>query len=521
METGKQIAELHDDYTEQSARGCYKLVFSPCGQYLAACNKGNKVHVWNIHKSTLEMAPIPYGGNSYIKFGLPFYTSDGTLRVAGIGGIEVVLWDAVRQKTIDTFESWNPFLRSACFSKDGKKFAVTNGRGELQVWKQGTTPKLTSLPVHHQNVSSVSFSKDSRTLISSHQTRSSVCIWNIPKRQIERTFHYQSQNPNGSGAMVLSRDRELLATTEEKEETIAVWHLPSDTRVAEFTGKRLQVRKMVFSPAGEYLACANILTPIKVWHVASGKQVAELPRNPSSQLSKIGFSRSGEHFVILYKDSFAVWDAQQWEKRHHVTLSPQEYPGWKLDFDTNGKQFFTRPPRGAVVVWDFKSGEQVGLLDPDTFIETSLYKGTQKDLERVQEMQEKGPRRIRALITSSHHNIIAGGMWGEIRVWDATTLETRMALISPIGCQMPFSLAFSPCGKYLASGSRWSPQWKKEQKKTSVRLWDVATGENVHTFWAHPTDVLSIKFSPDGALLASGSYDGTVLLWDMKPFISF
>ena len=520
MDTGDQIAELHDDYTEKSAEGCYRIAFSPCGQYLAACNKGNKVLVWNIHNGSLEMEPTTYGENHYIRFGIPFYTSNGNLRVAGIGGIEVVLWDAMHQETIDTFETWNPSHISACFSADGTRFAVANGRGELHVWTEGTPSTLESLPVHHQNVNPVSFSNDSQRLASNHKTCSAVCVWNVKQRQVEHTFQFQNWNSNISGPIVLSNSLELLATTEESEKSIKVLNLVSNTEVAEIPEKPARIRNMVFSPAGEYLITAGLRTPIKVWNVASGTQVAELTRNPSSHISKIGFSPTGEYFVIIYGDSIAVWNAQQWEKHFQVPLTPQKHPGWKLDFDSNGKQFFTRPPSGAVLVWDFKKGEKIGSLDIERCINTSLYKGNLKDLQRAENREKKRPRRIRALQTSSRHNIIAGGMWGEIRLWDATTFKTLMALIQPTGYQAPYALAFSPCGNYLASGSRWDPQWEKEQKRTSIRLWDVATGQNVHTFWAHPTDILSIKFSPDGELLASGSYDGTVLLWDMKPFIN-
>ena len=91
-----------------------------------------------------------------------------------------------------------------------------------------------------------------------------------------------------------------------------------------------------------------------------------------------------------------------------------------------------------------------------------------------------------------------------------------MVIVPPIGCQKPQTLKFSPCGKYLAVGA----QWQDGQESVSVRLWDVKTWENIHTFWGHPTDVWSIDFSPDGETLASGSYDGTILLWDMKSFIN-
>ena len=56
--------------------------------------------------------------------------------------------------------------------------------------------------------------------------------------------------------------------------------------------------------------------------------------------------------------------------------------------------------------------------------------------------------------------------------------------------------------------------------KVPIHLWDVAAGENITTFWRHFSDIQDLAFSPDGTLLASGSYDGTRLLWDLTPYIS-
>jgi WD40 repeat protein len=68
------------------------------------------------------------------------------------------------------------------------------------------------------------------------------------------------------------------------------------------------------------------------------------------------------------------------------------------------------------------------------------------------------------------------------------------------------SLAYSPDGRQLASSS----------SDQTVRIWDVATAQEVLTLRGHDGAVASVVYSPDGRLIASGGdwQDATLRLWD-------
>lgn len=68
---------------------------------------------------------------------------------------------------------------------------------------------------------------------------------------------------------------------------------------------------------------------------------------------------------------------------------------------------------------------------------------------------------------------------------------------------------FSMNGKRLASGSA----------DETVRLWDIATGQHLHTLTGHTGEIGAVAFLGDKAL-ASGDSDGTVFIWGLDEIVS-
>lgn len=69
---------------------------------------------------------------------------------------------------------------------------------------------------------------------------------------------------------------------------------------------------------------------------------------------------------------------------------------------------------------------------------------------------------------------------------------------TPIRMFFVFSFPFTPSASF----------------DSTVRLWDVDRGICIHTLTKHQEPVYSVAFSPDGKHLASGSFDKCVHIWN-------
>ena len=522
------VAQMEQESRDGQSNYISKLRFSPDGQHVAA-TAGNQTYVWH-----------PETGVPIAKFtGINFtFSPDGSLlacensydipnttpiRAAGL----ISVWDVATGERIAHFTGHNNWVRSIKFSPCGQFLASSDRNSKLHVWDL-TKGVLKEIYADYGMSRVEPIYLPEGVLLATVFTRDTIEVWNVEQRQKLQTYERQ---PESIGDKWFSRCPELpiayfqsdgLKTTDEKHsfptlqgslcylypvvfspngETLAsrrdlkglvLWDVESKQarEILIQDGLFSSVDALTFLPCGDMLAISRNRDAFKVWRISKTEEVMIAEFTSPVDLGRHVFAFAGYQVAFGGKGGILyLWDLKHNEKPRSLTGHTEHV--WSVAFSPDGKQLASGSSDNTAQLWDVETGEKIATLPLDK------------------------PRPTMALAFSPCGSVIAGGMDDEIRLWCAEQLTTLRTIPQPEDNHRTYALAFSPCGKYLASGT-W---WQEGMEKMAIRLWDIATGENIHTFWGHTTDVQSLAFSPDGMLLASGGFDGTILLWDVKSFI--
>jgi RNA polymerase sigma factor (sigma-70 family) len=533
------------------------LAPAPDGKTIASAGYDKTVRLWQVATGK-QIRHFDHSGSIWSLD----WSHDGKVVAAGTEGGQVCLWESDTGKLLRELRGHQRTVSQLAWSPDDRVLASGGSDGTIRLWDPKTGQEMRRLgtgppeQVEKERkkadadkidlsgagylgwVHGLAFSRDGKLLYSIGQDYRRIFVWDVSSGKELRRL----EGPQRIFCLAGSADRKTLAVGGAGQQ-IDLWDLTAEKRIHPLAGPQGRVDAVAFSPDGKVLATAGDDQDIRIWEAGTWRELQRLPRGDLANGEPVGFLRfsaDGKWLGVCAPpcSHVFVWD---WAAKKEVRRFVEGRVGsssHSLAFSSDGKMLAT--PFDGVTVWDMATGKALHNFEcrspgpgyayslefsPDGHLLATGTIGTiylcepitgqvVRVFEKLQESVttpsgHKFPNMITGLAFSADgKSLLSGAYDAKLRLWETATGKQRLVLEGhEISIQ---SVAISPNGKYLASGS--GSIW--DHHDNTVRLWDAATGKELRRFTGHQNVVVSIAFSADGSVLASGSEDGTTLIWD-------
>jgi WD40 repeat protein len=503
----------------------YSVAFSPDGQTLASGGSDEFIKFWDVRTGELLQTFAGHAG----RIDRVVYAPDGETLASYGADRRIHLWDAKTGEFVmaldPEFEDAGLELDriyAIAYSPDSQSLASGNSDGRIRFWDTRTGELKSTLIAHARDVTAVTFSPDGQRLAGavSLEDSSTIQFWNVATGERLKSF----VGPTSGGhtdritALAFSKDGGMFASSSD-DETIRFWHPTTETPLRTITGhNRERIFHVMYASHGRILACLREEN-IQLWEPHTGRRIKTV--DFKERIFSTAYSPDNVTFACETAGG-NVWllDANTGESNETPLIGHTEGIS-SLDFNRDGSILASGSYDRTIRLWNVDTGDLRKTLEGHTdgvqhvaFSPTGLILASASDDGTIQLWDIKTGDVIKILeghadwvghVAFSPTGLILASTGGDgtIRLWDIKTGEP-LKTITP--ASRASFIVYSPDGNTLASTDR-----------KVIHLWNAHSGELLRTLTGHIGYIYSIAFSPDGRTLTSGSRDGTMLLWKVVP----
>ncbi|HEV3025391.1 MAG TPA: WD40 repeat domain-containing protein, partial [Pirellulales bacterium] len=454
------------------------------------------------------------------------------VRVLSPDGRQAALAESNKVRVYDTatghekfaVDSANPldfasrYIRHLIFSRDGDKLVILDDK--IRWLSTASGEVIATFDEKLNRVECIALSADGFTLAvggyGAFGELSSIFRLDAAAKTVTRLAAGVGVPPESLSCSALTADGGRLAVGAMMSGNLAVLDAATGRLIARHRSAHASpIRAIAFSGDGTRLATADAEGTIKIWadlEKLDSKSAALLTlKGHQGAINTVGFSSDGKRLVTACADKTArVWNLEN----AGAAIRPLE--GLSYDGPLDGTSVTRFSPDGQLIA--AANGRSVRLWDAATG-------------RLVKELSHGEKGRVSSVAFSpSDNRLLAVGYGGPadvsyVALWDidaAAELARLTGATDLPGYQtgeyvwQVGALAFSRDGKYLVAGFGSKPNWNSRRYSSPLKVWEVATRRLIRQLNGHMNFCVSLDFSRDGSLLASGSHDGTAIIWSTK-----
>ena len=484
--------------------------FHPNGKQLATTCSDGLIRIWD---TTTWEDVFSIEGSS------PVFSADGSFLLTR-GGDGVYLYNTStweREKEYVYYYSTEDHVYSAIYSiaisPDSKHFVTASADCTVSIWDV-ETGKILSVYEHNDRVTSAVYSSDGKMIVTGSWDGTVRCWAADGTRELKRLCLPQSNSPMSSCidddvisvSINLDGTRIICGTSDNR---IYMWDVDTGNLINTFSGHHGLVNSVCFSPSGDSMLSASDDKTVRLWSLKSHDSI--VLKGNESAISSIAYSPTGDKFAAGTRDNtIHLWDAKTNNELRQF-VGHTDYVN-AISFSPDGRMLVSGGDK-TVRLWEVETGKELlSLTGHDSYVTTVSF----------------SPDGI---------TFLSGSVDNTVRLWNTQTGKAQKVFKCPEGVTCA---SFSPNGRKIAVGLMdcrvvlWDVKNEKIEDEIygmggngvvfgpngdriiadsyehfSLYIWDIKRKWVTDTLYVGPRRAYatSIAISPDGTMIAAGSYN--------------
>jgi WD40 repeat protein len=395
---------------------------------------------------------------------------------------------------------------------------IVSGGGDRTVWQWDTQRRNSrKLGEHEDYVSSIAVSPNGRRIVSGGAD-GAVRVWQLDSQTQEQSDLKRQTQKQASSALIqtftghtgnvtsVAIENHGLVCSGGEDGTVRIWDTIVGSEVVQFDAQG-QVDHVAFDVVQNGVTAvgeaAQEKTFIRTWNIGDREEGATLYN--SGPVTTVALDASGHEVAAAGQDGLiTVWDLGARKLIRQPLEVPPPHAIWSLAFTPDG-HLISGGEDGVVRLWDLQKGTALS-IDSRTSFQPSTTSASP-----CPQIRATDPANIWSIAINPSRPVAAVGVASDklscIYLVNLTSWTIINRIPHPYGSV--WSLGFSRDGRLLAAGSG--------DKK--VRLWDLSEiGVPVGPCkeFDPQSEIWGVRFTPDGKMLITSGLDRYVRRWNIS-----